>query len=369
MARIRSIHPGLTSDEAYMSMSMTAKAGWTPLWMQCDDHGIFEWKPIVLKALIFPADAVDFNALLDEWLGLDCIKRVEVEGKPCGIVRNFAKYQRPKNPSYRYFKDNNLPVDLGSYTSVKGVATPALPQPSGSTPEIPPQMKEEGGCSRVEEESKFKERALFDDFWNAYPRRDEAEQRDRAETEFAKLIASGVDPAVITFNAKAYCAKIRKQNSYATKFVKVAWRWLGEQDFTGAAPVLVHSDAPFEPAEKDWRAAVQRFIANESSWPRWAGNAPGTRSCRCPAGILAEEGICPNTGLRITATWWFAEEDTPELRANLSFAADHKLKVRLYDITKDGVTKQNGAYFVKRIPPGYDEATGERIPPSAEDAA
>ena len=217
--------------------------------------------------------------------------------------------------------------------------------------------------------SESKDRDLFLAFWEAYPRRDEAEQQDRAETEFAKLVASGVDPAVIAFGAKAYCAKIRKQNNYATKFVKVAWRWLGEQDFSGAAPVLVHSDAPFEPAEKDWRGAVQRFVANESTWPRWAGSAPGSRACRCPPGIMAEEGICPNTGLRITESWWFAEEDTPELRANLSFAADHNLKIRVYDFTKEGVTKQNGAFFMKRIPPGYDEATGEKLPPSAEDAA
>ncbi|MCB1393833.1 MAG: hypothetical protein KDJ71_11665, partial [Nitrobacter sp.] len=148
MARIRSIHPGLTSDEAYMSMSMPAKAGWTALWMHCDDHGIFEWKPIVLKALIFPADNIDFALLLDEWLALDCIKKVDIEGKPCGIVRNFAKYQRPKNPSYRYFKDNNLPPEIGSYTAVKGVTTPALPQPSGTTPEKSPQMEEEGGSRK-----------------------------------------------------------------------------------------------------------------------------------------------------------------------------------------------------------------------------
>jgi uncharacterized protein YdaU (DUF1376 family) len=215
----------------------------------------------------------------------------------------------------------------------------------------------------------MKYRDIFLGFWEAYPRRDEAEQQERAETEFAKLVASGVDPAVITFGAKAYCAKIRKQNNYATKFVKVAWRWLGEQDFSGSAPVLVHSDSPVEPTETDWRAIVRRFIVNESTWPRSAGNAPGSRSCRCPAGILAEEGICPNTGLRIDETWWFAEEETPELRANLSHAADHRLNIRLYDITVDGVTKQNGAFFIKRIPPGYDEATGEKLAPSAEEDA
>jgi hypothetical protein len=147
MARIRSIHPGLTSDEAYMSMSMVAKAAWTPLWMQCDDHGIFEWKPVVLKALIFPADNVNFVDVLSELEGLACIKKIDIGGRPHGVVRNFAKYQRPKNPSYRYFKPEELPADIGSFIAVKGHAAPVLPQPSTSTTENLPQMKEEGGRS------------------------------------------------------------------------------------------------------------------------------------------------------------------------------------------------------------------------------
>jgi len=370
MARIRSIHPGLTSDEAYMSMSMPAKAGWTSLWMHCDDHGIFEWKPIVLKALIFPADNIDFARLLDEWLTLDCVRKVDIEGKPCGIVRNFAKYQRPKNPSYRFFKDNNLPTDFGSYTAVKGAATPALPQPSGTAPEKSAQMEDEGGSSRREDESgkDLKTRAFFDEFWNAYPRRDEDEQRDRSASDFCKLVSGGVDPAVIIFAAKAYCAKIRKQNNYATKFVKVAWRWLGEQDFTGAAPVTTADPDHFEPAERDWHSAVKRWLLNESNWPRWAGNAPGTPSCRCPPDVLADEGVCPNTARRIDESWWFADVDTPELAANLSFAAQHRLKVRIYKTTIGGVERE-GAWFMKRFPPGYDEATGEYRPADKEDAA
>lgn len=162
MARIRSIHPGLTSDESYMSMSMTAKAAWVPLWMHCDDHGIFEWKPIVLKALIFPADNVDFSAVLLELESLDCIKRITVDGKPCGIVRNFAKYQRPKNPSYRFFKDNDFPDYLGSYIAIRGSIPPALPQPYPSPPENPPQMKEEGGRDRMVD-ARVRGRSAFTD--------------------------------------------------------------------------------------------------------------------------------------------------------------------------------------------------------------
>lgn len=210
-------------------------------------------------------------------------------------------------------------------------------------------------------------RALFGVFWEAYPRRDSDEQRERAEADFANLVASGVDPAVITFGAKAYCAKIRKQNNYATRYVKVAWRWLAEQDFAGASAVPSPDPEQFEPAERDWHSAVKRWLLNESNWPRWAGNAPGTPSCRCPPDVLAAEGVCPNTARRIDDSWYFAVDDTPEMQANLDFAARHKLKVRLYDVTIDGV-ERHGAWFMKRFPPGYDEATGGRLQ-SEEDAA
>lgn len=59
---------GLSSDEAFMSMSMTAKAAWPLLWTECDDNGVFEWKPVVLKARIFPGDSLDFDSILAEWL-------------------------------------------------------------------------------------------------------------------------------------------------------------------------------------------------------------------------------------------------------------------------------------------------------------
>jgi hypothetical protein len=145
MSRIRSIHPGIASDESYMQMSMPAKAAWPILWTECDDHGVFEWKPIVLKARIFPADNVDFAAILAELVTLDCVQRFEHEGKSYGIVRNFCAYQRPKHPSYRH----PFPAALTEYAAFRpadaGSPPPALPEPSPRPTEKPPQLKEEVG--------------------------------------------------------------------------------------------------------------------------------------------------------------------------------------------------------------------------------
>jgi hypothetical protein len=121
-----------------MTMSMAAKAAWALLWTECDDNGVFEWKPVVLKARIFPAESVDFSAILDEYAALGCVRKFEVDGKPFGVIKNFGKWQRPKHPSYRHTLPDHLRSFSGSPHPVGGEASP-------SPTEIGAQRKEEGG--------------------------------------------------------------------------------------------------------------------------------------------------------------------------------------------------------------------------------
>lgn len=295
MARIRSIHPGLTSDEAYMSMSMTAKAAWTPLWMQCDDHGIFEWKPIVLKALIFPADNVDFAAVLSELERLGCVRQIDIGGRPHGVVRNFAKYQRPKNPSYRHFKPEELPADIGSFIAVKGAATPALPQRYPSATEILPQMKEEGGNR---EEEKVKEISptpsapstsdAFERFKRAYPRRGGANPWQPAEKKFRALVKTGVDPEAMIQAAAALAREEAKAGNVGTKYIPQAITWLNQQRFQDIAAAAFSP----EPAAIDWDQACQQW-AKLRMWPRGIGSDPESPACRAPPEILEKHGLKP----------------------------------------------------------------------------
>ncbi len=99
MARIRSIHPGLWTDETYVSLSPFARLLFLGIWNECDDMGSFEWSPVKLKMRLLPADSVDAPALLDELLEARCIMSYEVGGKRYGAVRNFCQYQRPKKPN------------------------------------------------------------------------------------------------------------------------------------------------------------------------------------------------------------------------------------------------------------------------------
>lgn len=100
MARMRTVHPGLATDEELVSCTIPARFLFVLLGTEADDYGCFEWKPLRLKMRLFPADnSVHIEPLLDELLKVEKLLRYEVDGKSYGAIRNFCQYQNPKSPS------------------------------------------------------------------------------------------------------------------------------------------------------------------------------------------------------------------------------------------------------------------------------
>ncbi len=99
MSRIRSIHPGVWTDEEFVSLSAFARLLFMGLWNECDDKGIFEWKPLTIKMRLLAADNIDITELLGEIEAVGSIRRYEIDGKVYGAVRNFRKFQKPKTPN------------------------------------------------------------------------------------------------------------------------------------------------------------------------------------------------------------------------------------------------------------------------------
>lgn len=140
MARIRSVHPSLFTDEVFMGLTMPARVFLIGLWTEADDHGVFEWKPITLKARLLPADNLSTDELLAELSTSNVIVRQQEGGGAYGLIRNFCRYQRPKSPAYKH----PFPQEWGKYVGLKVAPTPAPPQNSPSPTEKTPLM-EEGG--------------------------------------------------------------------------------------------------------------------------------------------------------------------------------------------------------------------------------
>lgn len=152
MARIRSVHPGLFTDEAFASVSMPARVLFIGIWTECDDFGAFEWKPIGLKMRLMPVDNVDVAALLAELVAANMVRQYANDGRQYGLVRNFCRYQRPKKPKAAHF----IPIEFRTYVGsepTSGEPEPVEADPVPPKSEISPQM-EDGGWRMEEEQTK-----------------------------------------------------------------------------------------------------------------------------------------------------------------------------------------------------------------------
>lgn len=138
MSRIRSIHPGLWTDERFVSIQPISRLLFMGIWNECDDQGIFEWSPIKLKMRLLPADNIDAAELLEEIEREGMVLRYIVGGKSYGVVRNFTKYQRPKKPNAVH------PSSPQGIAFAAGNSEP-VPHQLPTEGEILPQRKEEGG--------------------------------------------------------------------------------------------------------------------------------------------------------------------------------------------------------------------------------
>jgi hypothetical protein len=142
MARIRSVHPGIWTDEKFVMLGVAARVLLIGIWTEADDRGVFEWKPVVLKMRIFPADNIDVAPLLDELAQANVLRRFSVDDREYGAVRNFCKYQKPKKPAYKY----PLAPELAAYVAVPGESSsPPVPHQFPTGTEIGSLMEEGGG--------------------------------------------------------------------------------------------------------------------------------------------------------------------------------------------------------------------------------
>jgi hypothetical protein len=152
MARIRSVHPGLFTDEAWVSCSPLARILFIGLWTDADDQGVFEWKPLQIKMRLLPGDTGDAAALLAELQAVDLIQPFEHGGKTFGAIRNFRKFQRPKKPNAVH----PLPERMRIYVALEAeqeaesdaqpaTGSPPVPHEFPTSGEKSPQMEDGGG--------------------------------------------------------------------------------------------------------------------------------------------------------------------------------------------------------------------------------
>lgn len=145
MSRIRSTHPGLWTDEAFVTLSPFARLMFMGIWNECDDSGSFAWSPIGLKMKLLPADSVDAPALLEEMIAAGLVKRYEVGGKAYGAVRNFCQFQRPKKPNSVYPQTDEVRNWVNTEARSTRDGAEAVGKQLPTNREKPRQREDEGG--------------------------------------------------------------------------------------------------------------------------------------------------------------------------------------------------------------------------------
>lgn len=338
MARIRSVHPELFLDDAFMELSPAARLLWIGIWTQADDHGIFEWKPNYLKATILPVDPVVVVDLLAELERLDCIKPFEDGGRRYGAVRNFCLYQRPKKPVYKHaFPDwcrtyagldrrkarddaNKSPTD----TPPKGNEAPApIPrrgeerkgreEDNSSTSiesgeRVAPAKVTDPPAAPSDSLSKVSEKVLQKIKPNGLkalgtqlsaewiPDDDLCEE---VSNEFG-MTAADIHTELLAFHAH-HAASGAYSANWRASFVTWCKRWKEHRDKQAPPRLELNRAAPKKPEELSEAAwdGIVKLYAQTGRWGRDVGPDPmHVGACKAPRHILERHGINIETGER-----------------------------------------------------------------------
>lgn len=247
MPRIRSVHPGLFTDEAFVSCSAMGRLLLIGLWTEADDQGVFEWKPITIKMRLFPADNIDVEPLLNELVEARWVTEFQDGDRKYGALRNFRRFQKPKSPNAVH----PLPTHLRKYVGLEatssetakgerdlfpqnGEMTPQMEEGGGkgggsTTPHTPQGAERANGHARV---SKQEVDAAFDRFWAAYPKKvAKPKARDRFERILKRHQAT---PEALIRGAERYAAEVARRQPAPDGRVPMAHptTWLNEGRWT-----------------------------------------------------------------------------------------------------------------------------------------
>jgi hypothetical protein len=216
MPRIRTIKPQFWLDENLGTIPRDARLMYIGLWNLSDDTGIFQWRPLQIKAQIFPYDYDITEDNINNWLqnliDTSDIEKFEYNGKWYGRINSFLDHQDIKNPSKWTFLETNgkkktLPQ---SYPST----TPALPV--GKKKRVIGKKKRVIG-KELEEK--------FNRFWDVYPKK---KSKGQAKSVFYRI--NPAEQLLATMLAKIEQAK--KSDDWVKeggKFIPYPATWLNAE--------------------------------------------------------------------------------------------------------------------------------------------
>lgn len=102
MARIRTIKPSFFRSDDVSALPLRARLTWIGLWTQCDDQGRMKDHARLIKADVWPLDAVslaDIESDLETLAEHGRIARYEVDGQRYLEITNWREHQAIQKPT------------------------------------------------------------------------------------------------------------------------------------------------------------------------------------------------------------------------------------------------------------------------------
>lgn len=201
MARIRSLHPTQWTDEDFVALSPLARLLALGIRNECDDQGVFEWKPTTLKMRILPVDNVDVEGLLKELVECSQVVQFEADNRSYGAVRNFRRFQNPKKPNAVHPLPAELQYFVGISRNRSGIAGPsdgngsAWPPPSARASSEADTTSRRPGSEAVENRPNGKSHPNSEPVRNAPPLRDTLSS-EPVENQFGNPPSDGIGKGV-----------------------------------------------------------------------------------------------------------------------------------------------------------------------------
>jgi hypothetical protein len=298
MARIRSIKPEFWTSEQVTSCTHSTRLLFIGLWNFCDDSGHHPLAPKQIKGLVFPCD-VDVTSelvleMIQELSETGLVRVYEVAGRKYIEITGWhhQKIDKPQKPKFP------LPLAEGSLNIPRMVAT------EGNT-----EYRRDGKGVESDQNKKGEgvARSLITGVADLKSKEALPGETDTATPTTHKNTHTPIDPnyrpplhlieecrrdgttdEVIDFENKKFVAHHQSAGTFSVNW-DASWTtwWSRWKDHPKVKPhVNVNVAKPFVPTEADWDKAIEAFKKNESLWPRWAGNTPGSGGCKCPPEVL-----------------------------------------------------------------------------------
>lgn len=153
--RIRNVRPEFFTDEDLADLAPEVRLLFVGLWCLADWEGRLEDRPRRIKRQLFPSDAFDIEAGLEDLVRIGSIVRYEVGGTRVVWIRNFRRYQIISKRERE--NASKLPACPGTIPAPYMDSTSTIPTPTDvgrrtqdvGLPPKPPRKRGSGRASRV----------------------------------------------------------------------------------------------------------------------------------------------------------------------------------------------------------------------------